>query len=356
MPGTQLADLPAEALQQIISKARSRRIGGTNGFATVCKSWQEASPEEDQEQLRLLVDVNQLSEEQLDNASEWLSQYGQQVVGLDLCHGNWSNSSNSVLLPAMKQLFQAAPLREALTSLVLYINRPEWCSSNTLGDLVQLGLQLPNLQHLEASTDLGDTWVRRKMAASAREMAAGDPTPMQRLMPALTSLSLHLVPLDGFDIEWEQLLPAVLPRTLQQLQLSAGENSGVNVELDPSEFLAHLPQLRRLGLSRLDLYTDFEEGIPAQVEEVYLFHCEVENGYGVFEPFAAKVSQLGTDMEHGERWVEEGRSRKLTALHLTGLYKPVLTYYDEDEWADASLAAELPQLQRLALIDIDKDL
>jgi hypothetical protein len=348
MQSTQLADLPAEALQHIISKARSRHIGGTNGYASVSKSWQQASSEEDQEQLRLLVDVSQMSEEQLDSAAEWLGQYGQQVVTMDLCHGKYTNDKEA-LQPAMQQLFQAAVLREALTSVVLYINHSQYHTCDTLGDLMNLGLQLPNLQHLEASTDLATTWGSNILVATAKQLKAGRPPPMQRLFPALTSLSLDLVPRHDCHEKWDSLLPAVLPNTLQQLQLTSGNaHPRMDLAMDVNKNLSHLPRLRRLGLAYLLLCG---QGVPTQVEELQLHFCTMwgpEVGEDAYAVFADKLSRLGEMSEDMECWKEMGVMSKLTAY--------CSRECGPEAFPDSPLAQHLPHLQKLHLSGVDPEL
>jgi hypothetical protein len=342
MMKTTIADLPAGTLQHIINKARSRSIGGTNGYASVSQAWQEASSDEDQ--LRLLVDVSQVSQEQLDNASEWFSQYGQQVVALDLTCSN--NDNRNAFQPVLKQLFQAAPLREALTCLVLFIDHNQYTTSDTLGGLMQLKLQLPSLQHLEASTDLASTWSSKTLVATPKQLAAGKPPPMQRLFPALTSLSLSLVPRHDCHGKWDSLLPAVLPHILQQLQLSAGRsNPRVDLAIAVEKNLAHLPQLRRLGLAYLLVCG---QGVPAQVEQLHLHNCEMwgQEAEDATALWASKLTQLGESSQEMESWIEEGAMSKLRAFYCR-------EFDCEEALPESPLAQHFPLLQKL---DVSGDL
>jgi hypothetical protein len=335
MEDTTIADLPAGAVQHIVEKARSRSIGGTNTYATVCKRWCMASSGADQEQLRLYMDVAELSDEQLDTAMEWVDLHGQQVVGVDLSQSSraqWGSLQEVVA----QQLLDAPALLAGLTSITFTYPRHTMSrlACNTLGDLMLLSVQLPSLRHLQAAVELdNEVWSGSSLVLDPEQLAAGRPPPMQLLFPALTSLTLDILPYiqvderasseGGSDGEGsggsssagnplpEELLPVLLPRTLQRLQLCVQDViRGEEPELDVGECLKPFTQLRHLGLANFLLLGE----VPSFVEQLHLDGCN-PSWRDDWEPYAAILVQLGeVNTKELLQWQASGALHRLTKL------------------------------------------
>jgi hypothetical protein len=176
-----------------------------------------------------------------------------------------------------------------------------------------------------------DVWSDPELVLAQEQLPAGTPPPMQLLFPALTSLTLDLVRAygsyhdgagseDGSDdgdrtayFTPEELLPVLLPRTLQRLQLCAldvniaGQEPGMHVE----ECLSPLTQLSHLGLAFFMLTGP---GLPPSVQQLHLDHCNLSR-LRSWEPYAAKMVQLGeVTNEQLQEWLGHGGLQQLTAL------------------------------------------
>jgi hypothetical protein len=266
-----LPDLPLVAVKRVIDLARGRIIFGTNRYAVVCRQWRHAGCSSDEaEQLRLYLDVCNMSAAEFASACSWMSLHGTQVDVL-IIEGPAADLDAFVRVPP-------AALRN--------LTRLEVLQQGSLALLAPMLEQLPHLRHLAASVWLGcdDATHLRHLAAGvwlgcddatdeseADESEAGEgegPGPkdaagmfcdrrwtrwealpdMGHLCAQLTHLHLTL-DTEEPDLMVDPRLPELLPAHLQQLTLAVAVPAGCYVPtlLQPSS-LEHLSGLRKLTL------------------------------------------------------------------------------------------------------------
>jgi hypothetical protein len=206
----------------------------------VCRAWHDASSfDDDQEQLRLLLDLDNLSAADLATSWAWLRLHGSCVTGLSI------SSEAQPCWPAMEQLLLSpAIMGNQLTRL-------ELLGKDTLVPLAPHLPRLPCLQYLGASITAGTV---KQQGAWSLGWTCGENVyeapDLGQLCPQLVGLHLTMDGRGMFDSaaftakhEFGQLLPV----SLEELHLEGGR-SDVNCRV-----LTHLTSLTRLTIDAQDI-------------------------------------------------------------------------------------------------------
>jgi hypothetical protein len=216
---TSFADLPAAALRLIARAARTRYIPGTNRYAQVCRSWQDATiNSEDQEQLQLLLALDGLPEDTVASTFAWLAQHGACVTSLNI---TWDPTT----IPLLRQL--PWPL-VGLSRLEL--DAPDsviWMADNLppLVALTHLRAAIGLTVYDSVDPDEGEVPL---FSAEGGEKPLGLVPALHELCPGLRSLHLVVdVSSDSILVKtFDTCLSQLLPAALEQLHLETVEPPG----------------------------------------------------------------------------------------------------------------------------------
>jgi hypothetical protein len=300
-----LPDLPLFAVKRITDLARGRTISGTNRLAPVCRQWRDAGCSSDEaEQLRLYLDVCNMSVADFGYACSWMSLHGTQLDVLIV--------DAQTTAPERLDAFVRLPA-DALRNLTwLRVLQP-----GSLALLAPMLEQLPHLRHLSAGVWLGFRDKSDASEADGEPAAAGvfcdqrwtrwsNLPDMGHLCAQLTHLHLTL-DAQGCDLTVDPRLPELLPANLQQLSLGASRQptgvhpgSYVSVTLQPSS-LAHLSALRELKLgSGLDGDGSEAVAIMESLPALQQLHPYLRDpGDPILVPLAPVLAHHVMDGDHG---------------------------------------------------------
>jgi hypothetical protein len=252
MPSSRTAhDLPEAAVLEIINLARgSRRLPGTNRFAEVCRGWRDVDSTSTDSELQLHVEQMRRGPSDFKKTKKWFILYGQNVSSLGLAsklHLTWFLLASSNMCSNLRQL--------------------TLCGINSLTDLLATNVQLPLLQHLTAFLDQFEAWPKgsdQLLLAHSSEGCRGV-YPLQQACPGLVELQLT------FDVDGdaddprtfnslEELLPRLLPPTLQQLGLRWSPEEG-ECSMAPAA-VTHITALRHLACWWIDVSPEVPLALP----------------------------------------------------------------------------------------------
>lgn len=230
-----LSELPGPAIRNLISRARSRCIPGTNKLALVCRSWHQASYRcSDDERLHLYFDGCEISDIDLEACLGWLQLHGHSVVGLTASRLNEHDREWDV----SERLFNLVIFSSNLTHLDL----PHTDLQLFKGALQQL----PGLQHLSTYLDgMTASDPAEQLGDGSSADCLADAPDLCRLCPQLISLHLNLLPPDYDSFAETYCHPGLLrllPPSLQKLHLE-----GERLVADGSQFI-HLTAMEHLIL------------------------------------------------------------------------------------------------------------
>jgi hypothetical protein len=324
---TRIDDLPAPAVRLITRFARTRRIPGTNRYARVCRSWQEAAADrEDQEQLQLLLPLEGLRADALTSTSAWLGKHGQCVTSLYITYYS-----------ATAALFKQLPLS---TAPLVGLARLEVDGPDSLVALAPALPQLVALTHLRASIGLvpvnatHEGHVFPEGVFSTHGVSLEAPPSLQQLCPGLKSLRLDITSQDVvYHSMWVKAPVAqLLPDHLEQLHINGGPFAD-DVSIPCAAALTSFTSLRCVTLAWVcGLDVDLLLSMPG-LEEVDLLR--------------AAVRVDGHDAEKFAQWVNRGGCT--TPQHLTKLTHLFTTYPQPGPASAAPQLAALPGLRKLHL-------
>jgi hypothetical protein len=261
-----LDDLPEAAVRLIVRAARTRRIPGTNRFASVCRGWRYAVlNSDDEEQLQLLLPLEGLPAGTVASTSQWLAQHGSCVNNLHITYNDTTAS-----------LFQQLPLS---TTPLANLARLEVDGPDSLVALAPSLPQLVALTHLRAGIGLvpigssTQSWSPGAFSVKGAPLEA--PLSLQQLCPGLKSLRLNTV--CNSRNQWVVApLEQLLPDQLKQLHIQDAPYA--NTVVHSADFV-HRTSLRRLTLTSMCVVEPDELLLMPELEQLDLDDTTSWEGY-----------------------------------------------------------------------------
>jgi hypothetical protein len=319
-------DLPAPAILSIINYAiGSRYVSGTNKYAAVCKAWRDVDANSTTNQLQLHLEPAARDKEEFIKAKEWIIRFGDHISALGL---TWEPQLTQSLLGGCSNL-----------------RRLSISSPNSLVDLLVAKVQLPHLQHLTACMEQYRPWPpnSEELLLAHSSAAAGDVYPLQQACPGLVELHLSLdvsePATDGQPYTFgslEELLPQLLPPTLQQLGLRWDAGTS-DCNMQAAAALAHLTALCHLGLWGIHVTPESLHELPPECS-LQLVECHTWQS----QHATSRMKALAMDYFMGDVSAI-GQLTRLTSLALC------LPHREEKDADPAQYLSHLTALQQLHL-------